>query len=34
VRDKYAGKPVLTATEVEDVVAFLMTLKEGEVGGK
>ena len=24
----YAGKPVLTAQEVEDVLAFLMTLRE------
>jgi sulfur-oxidizing protein SoxX len=23
----YRGKPVLTAAEIEDVVAFLMTLK-------
>ncbi|MGE0626920.1 MAG: sulfur oxidation c-type cytochrome SoxX [Hyphomicrobiaceae bacterium] len=28
VREKYAGKPVLTTAEIEDVVAFLMTLKE------
>jgi sulfur-oxidizing protein SoxX len=24
----YAGKPILTAEQVEDVVAFLSTLKE------
>lgn len=28
VADKFAGKPILSAQEVEDVVAFLMTLKD------
>ncbi len=28
VRAKFVGKPVLTAAEVEDVVAYLLTLKE------
>ena len=26
----YAGKPVLTAQEIEDVLAYLMTLRETE----
>ena len=29
VKDKFKGKPILTAQEVEDVLAFLLTLKEG-----
>lgn len=28
VRDEFAGKPILTAQEVEDVIAFLKTLRQ------
>ena len=30
VAPAFAGKPVLSAEEIEDVVAFLLTLKDGE----
>jgi len=29
VKGKFKGKPILTAQEVEDVLAFILTLKEG-----
>lgn len=34
VAPAFRGKPVLTAPEIEDVVAYLLTLKDGDAPGR